>query len=172
MAFTPAELDYLRSQPLGRLATVGADGAVQVNPVGFRVAADGSFLIGGRSLATTRKYRNVAETGRAALVIDDLASRDPWTVRGIEVRGRAEATTVDEPPIRGGHRRDPPAPGLGLHLGRRTRGHGHDPPGHEGMNGQSPCNTDRMLPAGSVNQAIGGPSGPRAMPLSSWPKPS
>jgi pyridoxamine 5'-phosphate oxidase family protein len=101
MAFTPAELDYLRSQPLGRLATVGTDGVVQVNPVGFRVTADGSFLIGGRSLATTRKYRNVASTGRAALVVDDLVSRDPWTVRGIEVRGRAEATTVDEPPIRG-----------------------------------------------------------------------
>lgn len=101
MTFTSAELDYLRSQPLGRLATVGADCAVQVNPVGFRVAADGSFIIGGHSMATTRKYRNVAETGRAALVIDDLASRDPWTVRGIEVRGRAEATTVDESPIPG-----------------------------------------------------------------------
>ncbi|HEX6568145.1 MAG TPA: PPOX class F420-dependent oxidoreductase [Acidimicrobiales bacterium] len=101
MAFTRAELEYLRSQPLGRLATVGADGVVQVNPVGFRVTADGALVIGGRSMAATRKYRNVAETGRAALVVDDLVSRDPWTVRGIEIRGRAEATTVDRPPIPG-----------------------------------------------------------------------
>jgi pyridoxamine 5'-phosphate oxidase family protein len=101
MEFTPAEIEYLRSQPLGRLATVGADGVVQVNPVGFRVMADGSFVIGGRAMATTRKYRNIDQTGRAALVIDDLASRDPWTVRGIEVRGRAEATTVEQPAIQG-----------------------------------------------------------------------
>ena len=32
--------------------------------------------------------------------------------------------------------------------------------------------TDMMLPPGSVNQAIAGPCGPRAMPLSSWSKPS
>ena len=101
MTFTPAELDYLRSQPLGRLATVDADGSPQVNPVGFRVTSSGDVLIGGYAMAKTRKYRNVAATGRAALVIDDLASRDPWTVRGIEIRGRAEATTVDDPPIPG-----------------------------------------------------------------------
>jgi pyridoxamine 5'-phosphate oxidase family protein len=101
MTFTPAEIEYLRSQPLGRLATVGADGVVQANPVGYRVRADGTIVIGGRSLGTTRKYRNVAETGRAAIVIDDLVSRDPWTVRGIEVRGRAEATVADEAPLPG-----------------------------------------------------------------------
>ena len=101
MTFTPAELDYLRSQPLGRLATVDADGAPQVNPVGFRITSSGEVLIGGLALAKTRKYRNVAATGRAALVIDDLASRDPWTVRGIEIRGRAEATTSDRPAVPG-----------------------------------------------------------------------
>jgi pyridoxamine 5'-phosphate oxidase family protein len=100
MTFTPAELDYLRSQPLGRLATVDADGVPQVNPVGFRITSSGDVLIGGIAMAKTRKYHNVAATGRAALVIDDLASRDPWTVRGIEIRGRAEATTSDRPPIR------------------------------------------------------------------------
>jgi pyridoxamine 5'-phosphate oxidase family protein len=97
MALTTAEQDYLRSQPLGRLATVGTDGVVQVNPVGFRVRADGSFVVGGRDLARTRKYRNVARTGRAALVVDDLVSSDPWTVRGIEVRGRAEVGTTESP---------------------------------------------------------------------------
>jgi len=97
MALTTAEQEYLRSQPLGRLATVGTDGVVQVNPVGFHVRSDGSFMIGGRDLARTRKYRNVARTGRAALVVDDLVSREPWTVRGIEVRGRAEVATTESP---------------------------------------------------------------------------
>lgn len=101
MTFTPAELDYLRGQPLGRLATVDADGAPQVNPVGFRITSSGDVLIGGYAMARTRKYRNVAATGRAALVIDDLASRDPWTVRGVEIRGRAEATTSDRSPVPG-----------------------------------------------------------------------
>jgi pyridoxamine 5'-phosphate oxidase family protein len=74
MTFTPAELDYLRSQPLGRLATVDADGVPQVNPVGFRITSSGDVLIGGFAMAKTRKYRNVAATGRAALVFDDLVS--------------------------------------------------------------------------------------------------
>jgi pyridoxamine 5'-phosphate oxidase family protein len=34
-------------------------------------------------------------------VVDDIRSRDPWEVRGIEIRGPAEAVTLDEPPLRG-----------------------------------------------------------------------
>jgi pyridoxamine 5'-phosphate oxidase family protein len=101
MAFTPAELEYLATQPLGRLATVGADGVVQANPVGFRVEDDGTVVIGGYRMGATRKFRNVAETGRVALVVDDLRSRQPWEVRGVEIRGRAEATTAAEPPMPG-----------------------------------------------------------------------
>lgn len=101
MAFTSAELDYLASQPLGRLATVGADGVVQVNPVAYRIQADGTVVIGGYRMAATRKYHNVAHTGRAALVVDDIVSREPWQVRGVEIRGRAEAATGAEPPMPG-----------------------------------------------------------------------
>ena len=39
-------------------------------------------------------------SGRAAIVIDDLASVDPWRPRGVEVRGRAEALTDPQPMIR------------------------------------------------------------------------
>ena len=35
-AFTPEELAYLAGQRLGRLATVGPDGAPHVMPVSFR----------------------------------------------------------------------------------------------------------------------------------------
>ena len=42
----------------------------------------------------------MARTGRAAIVIDDLASTDPWHPRGIEVRGRGEAIALPTPLIR------------------------------------------------------------------------
>ena len=48
MAFTEDEVAYLKSQPLGRLATVDADGQPDVVPVGFEF--DGTYLyIGGRA---------------------------------------------------------------------------------------------------------------------------
>ena len=42
----------------------------------------------------------MARTGRAAIVIDDLASTGPWSPRGIEVRGRGEAIALPTPLIR------------------------------------------------------------------------
>ena len=57
--FTDAEVQYLTSQPLGRLATVGPDGRPHVMPVGVFWAAV-----------------------------------DPWTPRGIEIRGEAETHTA------------------------------------------------------------------------------
>src|SRR5262245_66568185 len=101
MSFTQAELDYLRTQRLARLATVAPDGTLQVSPVGFFVNADGTIDIGGVNLGGTKKFRNVAAAGRAAVVIDDVASLDPWEVRGVEIRGSAEALTDQEPPMRG-----------------------------------------------------------------------
>jgi pyridoxamine 5'-phosphate oxidase family protein len=98
MILTDIERQYLAAQPLGRLATVGADGLPQNNPVGFSYNEEtGTIDIGGRTMGTTRKFANVASTGVAALVVDDLVSRDPWTVRGIEIRGRAEALGEQEP---------------------------------------------------------------------------
>ena len=46
-------------------------------------------MSGASELSETKKFRDVARTGRAAIVIDDLASTDPWRPRGIEVRGVA-----------------------------------------------------------------------------------
>jgi pyridoxamine 5'-phosphate oxidase family protein len=98
MTLTDAELDYLSTQRLGRLATVGPDGDPQNNPVGYRYNAEtGTIDIGGYNLGATRKFRNVQGNPRVALVIDDLASVNPWRVRGIEIRGHAEALTGQEP---------------------------------------------------------------------------
>jgi pyridoxamine 5'-phosphate oxidase family protein len=98
VAFTDAELAYLRSQRLGRLATVAADGRPQNNPVGFRVNPETSTIdIGGLNLGATRKFRNVQASGHVAFVVDDLASVDPWRPRGVEIRGEAEALTGQRP---------------------------------------------------------------------------
>lgn len=100
--FTPAELEFLGSQRLGRLATVGSAAAPQNNPVGFRYNAElGTIDIGGLNLGATRKYRNVWGNPHVALVVDELASVDPWTVRGVEIRGRAEALDGQIPAMRG-----------------------------------------------------------------------
>lgn len=89
-AFTEAELAYLRGQRLGRLATVDAEGRPQANPVGYFLREDGTIDIGGWTMGTTRKWRNVAANPYVSLVVDDIASVDPWRVRGVEIRGTAE----------------------------------------------------------------------------------
>ena len=97
MSFTETELAYLASQRLGRLATMQPDGTLQVNPVGFRYnPGTGTIDIGGFNLAASRKFRNVAANGRAAFVVDDIASVDPWRVRCVEIRGHAEAIAAPE----------------------------------------------------------------------------
>jgi len=92
-AFSEAELSYLLGQRrLGRVATAGKDGTPHVVPVGWSYNAEhDSIDVGGRDLEQTKKYRDVARSGRAAIVIDDLASVDPWRPRAVSVRGRAEA---------------------------------------------------------------------------------
>jgi pyridoxamine 5'-phosphate oxidase family protein len=46
-------------------------------------------------MAASRKFRNVASYDRVAFVIDDIASRDPWRVRCLEIRGTAEQVHTD-----------------------------------------------------------------------------
>ncbi len=89
--FTHEELEYLRNQPLARLATADPKGAPHVVPLRFRVAEDGGSVdIGGRNFAGSKRYRNIKSNPQVAIVIDDLASVDPWTPRGIEIRGIAQ----------------------------------------------------------------------------------
>jgi pyridoxamine 5'-phosphate oxidase family protein len=100
--FTETELAYLTGgRQLGRIATVGADGTPHVVPVGWIYnAATDTIDIGGHELERSKKFRDVARTGRAAVVIDDLESTDPWRPRGVEVRGGAEAISLPTPLIR------------------------------------------------------------------------
>ena len=97
-AFSQAELAYLRDggRRLSRIATVDAGGMPHVVPAGW-VYNDrlDTIDVTGHSVERTKKFRDVGRSGRAAVVIDDLASTNPWRPRAIEVRGRAEA--VHEP---------------------------------------------------------------------------
>ena len=88
MAFTQDELDYLAEQRLGRLATQAPDGTLQVSPVGFSYNAKlGTIDVTGYNLTKSKKYRNVKANGRAAFVVDDIVSTDPWLIRCLEIRG-------------------------------------------------------------------------------------
>jgi pyridoxamine 5'-phosphate oxidase family protein len=100
--FSEVELRYMTGgRQLGRIATVGADGTPHVVPVAYLYnAARDAIDVGGHELERTKKFRDVARTGRAAIVIDDLASTDPWHPRGIEIRGRGEAIALPTPLIR------------------------------------------------------------------------
>ncbi len=102
LTFTDSELDYLRGQRLARLATVDQDGAPQNNPVGFFLdEATGRVMVGGHRFGQSRKFRNVLRNPQVALVVDDLASVDPWRPRCVEIRGTAEALTDVDPPLPG-----------------------------------------------------------------------
>ncbi len=99
--FSRDEIEYLQSGLLGRLATVGRDGTPHIAPVGiFSYNAELDTIdIGGHAMASTKKFRDVARSRRAAFVVDDVL-QPPWRPRGIELRGRAEAVDGPRPLIR------------------------------------------------------------------------
>jgi pyridoxamine 5'-phosphate oxidase family protein len=100
MVFTETEIAYLASQRLGRLATVQGNGTLQVSPVGFSYnPATATIDINGYNLGKSQKFRNIADNGRVAFVVDDLASVHPWRVRCLEIRGVAEALATEVGPL-------------------------------------------------------------------------
>ena len=87
--FTEQQLEYLGSQRLGRIATVGRDGMPHVVPTTFRYNPEHDTVdVGGLRMNETKKFRDVQRTGRASIVVDDVLP--PWRPRMIEIRGRAE----------------------------------------------------------------------------------
>ena len=91
--FSQAEMDYLKTQRLARIATASPKGVPEVSPVGFEF--DGTyFWVGSHSqdiFSRTMRYRNIAGgNNRVSIVVDDLASVNPWRPRGIKASGVAE----------------------------------------------------------------------------------
>ncbi len=87
--FTPAEIEYLRSQRLGRMATIDQKGDLHVVPVGFRYNPETDTIdIGGHNIVPTKKYRDALRHGRIAFVVDDVLP--PWQPRMVEIRGTVQ----------------------------------------------------------------------------------
>ncbi|MGH7776102.1 MAG: pyridoxamine 5'-phosphate oxidase family protein [Candidatus Dormibacterales bacterium] len=80
LQWSAAELQFLREQRLGRLATVGPSGWPHVMPVMYQLSDDGSLEFDADGV----KLRNLGLEPRTALVIDAGGPR-----RGIAVQGRA-----------------------------------------------------------------------------------
>src|SRR5436305_10266643 len=88
--FTENEIAYLTSQRLGRIATVNAAGEPHVVPVRFVYNPERDTIdVGGRFNGKSKKYRDAARDPKVAFVVDDVP--EAGQVRGIEIRGRAEA---------------------------------------------------------------------------------
>ena len=92
--FTPAELDYLESQPLMRFASASPAGKPDVAPVVFQVDGD-TIVTAGFDIAHTVRFRNIGTNPQVTVVVDDLATVDPWSPRGIKVIGTA---VIEESP--------------------------------------------------------------------------
>jgi pyridoxamine 5'-phosphate oxidase family protein len=91
--FTHAETEYLTRGLLGRLATVGPDGRPHVTPLAvFFDPQDQTLVIGGHAgthMARSKKFRDARRHPDVAVVVDDVASVDPWMPRYLEIRGHA-----------------------------------------------------------------------------------
>ncbi len=97
MSFKPHEIEFMKTADLARLATIQPNGTLQNSPVGFSYNEDlGTVDIHGYRMSKSRKFRNLASNHTVALVIDDIASRDPWRVRCLEIRGTAELAESGE----------------------------------------------------------------------------
>lgn len=92
---TAAELDFLRSQRIGRFATVGPSGWPHVVPVMYAVNDDGSldFDVDGV------KLRNLTAEPRAAMVVDAMGPK-----RGIAMQGRVELIGPERARMRPAHK--------------------------------------------------------------------
>src|ERR1700744_5893558 len=90
MLFKPHEIEFMKSADLARLATIQPGGTLQNNPVGFSYNEDlGTLDIHGYRMSKSRKFRNVVSNSTVALVIDDIASRNPWRGRCLGLKGTA-----------------------------------------------------------------------------------
>jgi pyridoxamine 5'-phosphate oxidase family protein len=96
--FTDPELAFLAEQRLARLATASLEGQPDVSAVGFEVDGD-TVVSGGLDITKTVRYRHLSANPRATIVIDDLASVDPWTPRGVKVRGDVILEERDGKPL-------------------------------------------------------------------------
>lgn len=79
MVFSDAELEFLRSQRIGRFATVGPSGWPHVAPVMYAVDDSGALEFDVDGV----KLRNLSAEPRSAIVVDAMGPK-----RGVAIQGR------------------------------------------------------------------------------------
>jgi pyridoxamine 5'-phosphate oxidase family protein len=79
MLFTTSELEFLRSQRIGRFATVSPSGWPHVVPVMYTVDDGGALEFDVDGV----KLRNITAEPRAAMVVDAMGPK-----RGLAIQGR------------------------------------------------------------------------------------
>jgi len=86
--FSEAEIAYLQSKTMGRLATIGAVGRPHLVPLTYRFNTDEDAIdIGGVDFANSKKWRDVLQNPYVAFLVDDAS---PNGAHAIEIRGDAE----------------------------------------------------------------------------------
>jgi len=80
MVFSTSELEFLRSQRIGRFATVSPSGWPHVVPVMYAVDDDGALEFDVDGV----KLRNIQAESRAAVVVDAMGPK-----RGVAIQGHA-----------------------------------------------------------------------------------
>ncbi len=90
--FTNEEIEYMRSQTLARLATVGTGGQPHVIPVTFWFNEDEDTIdIGGIAFGDGKKWRDAMQNPKVTFLLDDtFGSGKDRQARALEVRGEAE----------------------------------------------------------------------------------
>jgi pyridoxamine 5'-phosphate oxidase family protein len=86
MVFSAAELEFLRSQRIGRFATVGPSGWPHVVPVMYSVDDSGALEFDVDGV----KLRNLTAEPRVAMVVDAMGPK-----RGVSIQGRARLIAPD-----------------------------------------------------------------------------
>ena len=94
-AFSQKELEYLRDQLVGRLATVSRKRIPQVTPVGFGVDEERIYM---NVKHDSVKARNIRSNSRVSFVVDDFPPWDGTTegLNGVLIGGRAELISSGE----------------------------------------------------------------------------
>jgi pyridoxamine 5'-phosphate oxidase family protein len=86
--FSAAEITYLESNTMGRLATIGADGRPHLVPLTYRFNPDEDTIdIGGVDFGNSKKWRDILQNPHVAFLVDDAS---PAGAHAIEIRGDAE----------------------------------------------------------------------------------
>jgi pyridoxamine 5'-phosphate oxidase family protein len=86
--FTDGELEYLRTQTMGRLATIGRDGRPHIVPLTYAYnEAEDTIDLGGIDFASGKKWRDAKGNPNVTFLIDDFS---PEGAHAVEIRGDAE----------------------------------------------------------------------------------